>query len=685
MKNKLKKSLIYAFLMLFAAANTYAEKSLDAPVLNEPEFVFVNEFRATWDEVSGAAYYRIWVTDNPGFASFLPLYNGRVVTSTNVWVFNLDPGHEYEYWIRAYNQDDEPSDLSNLITVETNNPNIPPPDLNPITNITGYGFDLSWTEVAGGNVGYQILISKDNFETLETFYEGLYRFGTSSHTVTSLDPLTEYSIRIKAKDFDGVNESTLTSSQTVTTIFPAPVAYEAAFIGADHFTANWSSVTNAISYDLYIIDSDSEPVPGFYGVETSDTSMIITGLDPESVYYYDVGALADGETSPLSNQVMVTTMPENTPNPPVALEATKVSALWFVINWEEVEDVDHYKIYISVDDFSSHLEDFDGMVTYGDHNPFDYLNYFFDESSPATDYQYRITSVANGLESSFSNTINVTTTPMPSIPVTPLALSAENVTEQGFVAIWEEPDYGIFYRLDISSDEFDTHNTIPVWWDSTHNVEGLESGTDYEYRVRACNDSGCSDYSNIIEVTTLSVNPPDAPTALDATGITQTGFVANWSAVSDADGYLLFVSEDYFNTHLDGYNGRDVLGLSHNISGLEPGNNYQYRLRAYSSDGQSGFSNIIEVTTTQDETHINNLSKKDILVYPNPAKNYINIIGLTNNSSFEIFSITGAKIKYVEDQSEITTIDVSSLENGVYILKISSDNGVINRRIFINK
>ncbi|SKB66544.1 Por secretion system C-terminal sorting domain-containing protein [Alkalitalea saponilacus] len=95
------------------------------------------------------------------------------------------------------------------------------------------------------------------------------------------------------------------------------------------------------------------------------------------------------------------------------------------------------------------------------------------------------------------------------------------------------------------------------------------------------------------------------------------------------------------------------------------------------------------VTITANFSETTSITEADyanpVKIYPNPAQNHINISGLDKNSTIEIFSITGAKMMRLENQSGNVNLNVSNLENDIYIIRISSEKGVLSRNIFINK
>jgi hypothetical protein len=80
---------------------------------------------------------------------------------------------------------------------------------------------------------------------------------------------------------------------------------------------------------------------------------------------------------------------------------------------------------------------------------------------------------------------------------------------------------------------------------------------------------------------------------------------------------------------------------------------------------------------------VKNESVASVSVYPNPAQNEIKIAGLENVAKIEIFSIIGNKVLSVSNPSEI--IDISSLEQGVYAVKLTLTNGNVSNQVIIKK
>ncbi len=190
-----------------------------------------------------------------------------------------------------------------------------------------------------------------------------------------------------------------------------------------------------------------------------------------------------------------------------------------------------------------------------------------------------------------------------SAPSAPTANAATSITATSFTANWTSVPGATFYRLDVATDAGFTsfvtgYNNLNVGNVTSYNVTGLDCNTQYYYRLRACNDCGCSPNSNAINLTTLN-STPSAPTANSATSITDNAFTANWSSATGATSYRLDVATDAgFTSFVAGYNNLNVGNVtSYNVTGLTCNTQYYYRVRACNSCGCSGNSNVINLTT----------------------------------------------------------------------------------------
>ena len=80
---------------------------------------------------------------------------------------------------------------------------------------------------------------------------------------------------------------------------------------------------------------------------------------------------------------------------------------------------------------------------------------------------------------------------------------------------------------------------------------------------------------------------------------------------------------------------------------------------------------------------INEVEENAVAVYPNPSNNVINVNATSNISNVEVYTITGQKVGDFTANNTSTTISTANLTPGMYLMKIHTDNGVINKKFSV--
>jgi hypothetical protein len=105
---------------------------------------------------------------------------------------------------------------------------------------------------------------------------------------------------------------------------------------------------------------------------------------------------------------------------------------------------------------------------------------------------------------------------------------------------------------------------------------------------------------------------------------------------------------------------------------------------SYSTPASIGFPDAhYYITVTGDLLGIDENSLQAVSVSPNPCKDFINI-NMANPESIEkleLFDITGKRILNFTNTSKI---NISNLNNGVYMLRIQTDKGSVTKKIIKN-
>lgn len=79
---------------------------------------------------------------------------------------------------------------------------------------------------------------------------------------------------------------------------------------------------------------------------------------------------------------------------------------------------------------------------------------------------------------------------------------------------------------------------------------------------------------------------------------------------------------------------------------------------------------------------VNELNTLALSVYPNPAAQtlHVSILENTHNATVEIKDLSGRTKQRATTTSSLTTLDVSSFSNGIYVLTVETEDGIANRK-----
>ena len=80
------------------------------------------------------------------------------------------------------------------------------------------------------------------------------------------------------------------------------------------------------------------------------------------------------------------------------------------------------------------------------------------------------------------------------------------------------------------------------------------------------------------------------------------------------------------------------------------------------------FAGYVKILFAEKETSIEELGFTQVYVFPNPVVNTLTIQGVDENTPLEVYNLTGASVL----QDKGTELDVTSLSQGTYILRINN-------------
>ena len=323
---------------------------------------------------------------------------------------------------------------------------------------------------------------------------------------------------------------------------PANISAAAA---ATSVTVSFDKVARASSYDI-LFDNVVHSITS----SLTRISKTITGLKPKTSHTYAVRAKNVNKTGAYSSTKSITTPPQ-TPSVPTNVTHTSTDNS-VTVSWPAVSGATGYDVL------------FNG-ATYSETR----TSRTFTGLAANTAYSYQVRSKNADGVSAYGPSQTVRTAPK--APASVSASTNENSVTVSWPAVSGATSYDVLFN----------GKTYRVTTNSLK-VSGLSPNTSYTYQVRANNANGSGSYGSAKTVKTA----PKVPNPIIQSS-TKNSVTVGWDAVPGATSYdLLFNGTTY-----------RVTGTSKTVTGLNPGTNYSYQVRANNADGSSSYSTAGKVST----------------------------------------------------------------------------------------
>ena len=244
------------------------------------------------------------------------------------------------------------------------------------------------------------------------------------------------------------------------------------------------------------------------------------------------------------------------------------------------------------------------------------------------------------------------------------------ITAKGFE--WKTTTGGTFTQIAGTG----TGNTF------TANLNGLTANTGYTYKA-FITFNGTTVYGSEMTFNTLPEDTPDpcdVPTGLTTGTITHESIAISWDANPNVSSWNI-----QYRPVGGTLSSATATTNSYTITGLAPETQYEIQVQAVCSNGQtSDWSAPVTATTL---TGINEHLLNSISLYPNPAKDVVNVQCTMNNAqvkAIEVFDVYGKLLQTVSMTPETTTINVSGLASGMYFVRVTTEEGAVTKS-FVKK
>ena len=223
----------------------------------------------------------------------------------------------------------------------------------------------------------------------------------------------------------------------------------------------------------------------------------------------------------------------------------------------------------------------------------------------------------------------------------------------------------------------------------------LQFGTTYYWKVRALHalDGVTSPVRMLSTLNTVELSAP----ANNLSGVDLTPNF-KWTAIKGSDHYELWLSGSPVFTNAKKYkivnsnpaSGPQTYMLPNNI--LDSAGVYHWKVRAIVSGDTTSWSESWSFTSATSGIADNLVSKNGISVYPNPAHDKVSVLVQSSGSAMlklNIADLLGKSVIVTNMQfsggRSISDIDVSSLPNGIYFVKLQKESAVLMTKLIIYK
>jgi hypothetical protein len=533
---------------------------------------------------------------------------------------NLLPSTNYTFQVKAKNAEGTETEWSAPFSGTTLvAPPVPPSNIT--ATATSKTITLSWDPVAG-SIGYDLEADGrliDNGDSTSYFHPGL-------------TPYTPHTYKVRAKNAGGAGAwSEVVTKLTDRDTPNSPINVDAAANNTS-IIVTWKSIDFASDYDI--------EVDGVIVNNLSSTSYVHTGLIPGTMHSYRVRSINSGSKSPWSNEILISTQVE-IPLAPSNLSAT-ASGGQATVTWNSIQgatyeiEVDgnirdngtsntfihsnlasgsshNYRVRTkksgSLSDWSSFItatlplsefgtpsnilaEANDTTVNLSWNSVIDAISYeielngsivnnptkancIFNLLTPNTQYIYRVRAKGIDKVSEWSEYKTVMTYALP----TPTNL--RTIASGDTISItWDGVAGTESYDLDIDG------QLIPSITTTSYMNPVLVSNIQHTYKVRAKNVLGISAWSKIFNYTPQS-GGNNAPTGIIGVSMNDSIYFM-WKPMNDATSY---------DIEVDGTIVQGITNVNYTHTGLEPGTQHTYRVRAVTNGVQSEWSNTSVVMT----------------------------------------------------------------------------------------
>ncbi len=485
-----------------------------------------NSILISWTSVPESEHYEVY-------------FDGKIYTTTSTAMMfdSLEPSVSYTYKVKAVNNTTQSNWSQERSRATLPEKPVVPDDITASSTKTTTS--LTWNAVPGAT-SYDIMIDSQLI---------LGNAGTS-YTATGLVPGSSHTYLIRARNSGGksewsnvITEYTQASQPNV----PSNIDGESS---TDSISVSWGAVINAEGYEIEI-DGVSQQV--------ESNSYVQSGLIPGESHTYRIRSISQGVESDWTDSFTFSTKTSNFGIP--ANLTGFANGQDITLKWDVVEGATGYDLEVN-----------GTTVDMGQNT-----SYSAQGLEADTNYRFRVRTRNDGGTGEWSESINVMT--LPETVNTPENFTGK-ASETAIVLAWRPLENAFSYDIEIDGSKIE--NVIGT----TYKCEGLLPDSQHTYRIRGRNENQVSEWSEIVNIETLS-DIPLTPQNIKAFG-SKSSITVYWEEVQTATSYEI---------EIDGTTVKELADSEYVDNGLNTDEQHSYRIRSKNGISYSEWSDAITVST----------------------------------------------------------------------------------------
>ena len=570
------------------------------------------------------------------------------------------------------------------ILVDTTPPLVPTFSLASTTNSLTVN-NLASSDSPSGLASFDVQISTySNFSSLNQD-SGFFAATRSSWTFNSLNPNTTYYAQARAED-NATNVSAFSSISALSTLAQPPSGLAATVTSENSATLSWTAFPSApqtLTSEGYELEASS--MSDFSGTifssatsNVSDNVLTVSGLSPDTTYYFRVGSLNWSDIPNFSLGIIsMATLAQI----PANLTLNSISTNTAALSWTQgIGSNQGYLLEASSTNFNG-----TGIILSSATTISSDTNLSLTSLIPNTTYEFRVSAV------NWNNLNDFTANLSSSSWALPIAPSISQVLSNSISASWTPlppaPSSATSegYELDASSTNFGALSPGgTIYFSSTTSssvgtltVSGLDFSTVYYLRAGSLNWDGIADYTSMPSTSALAAEPLFISPAFTMVGVSSASvqWGANGNPPTTKYNLNLSTASNFTGTLFSS----STLNTFATLTGLNPNTTYYAEVQSVSGDGAlTPFVSLGSTITLASEPQVSALTFNPVYVTSltvsflngspaNPPNTFYDV-WLSTDPAFSVYS---------DSLTENLSADFTGLFiNTTYYAQVAAENGL---------